>query len=202
MSLTRKLLESLGLESDKISTIIEAHAETVDALKEKAEKYKADAEKAATFEAEIAKIKAENESLKAGDDWKKKFDELNSEFEGYKTEQANKALEVEKSKAYKALLREAGISEKAVDIIIKGVDMKGIELEDGKIKDSDKLSESFKTEYKDFITQTNISGANTTVPPANNPPKTFTYEDISKMSRDEINANWSAISKSLSNKGE
>ena len=45
MALTRKMLKAMGIEDEKIDQIIEAHSETVDALKEQRDQYKADAEK-------------------------------------------------------------------------------------------------------------------------------------------------------------
>ena len=45
MSLTRKFLKAMGIEDEKVDQIIEAHSETVDALKEERDGYKADAEK-------------------------------------------------------------------------------------------------------------------------------------------------------------
>ena len=40
MSLTRKMLKAMGIEDEKIDQIIEAHTETVDALKEQRDGYK------------------------------------------------------------------------------------------------------------------------------------------------------------------
>lgn len=62
MSLSRKLLESLGLEADKVSTIIEAHAETVEALKAQIATYKTDAEQKAATEAELITAKRNSRS--------------------------------------------------------------------------------------------------------------------------------------------
>ena len=45
MALTRKFLLALGIEDSKIESIIDAHSETVDALKKERDDYKAQAEK-------------------------------------------------------------------------------------------------------------------------------------------------------------
>ena len=42
MALTRKLLRSLGIDDEKIETIIDAHGETVEALKKELADYKAE----------------------------------------------------------------------------------------------------------------------------------------------------------------
>lgn len=40
MPLTRKMLKAMGIEEDKIEQIIEAHADTVDALRDERDGYK------------------------------------------------------------------------------------------------------------------------------------------------------------------
>lgn len=61
MALTRKFLKALGIEDDKIEQIVEAHAETVDALKDERDSYKAKAEEAAETQKELDTMKAEKQ---------------------------------------------------------------------------------------------------------------------------------------------
>ena len=68
--------------------------------------------------------------------------------------------------------------------------------ENGKIKDESKYVDSVKTEWADFIVSTNTKGADTATPPTNS-KKSFSREDIDKMSPDEINKNWETIKNSL-----
>lgn len=200
MALTRKLLESLGIESDKVSTIIDAHAETVDALKGQIETFKADAEKLKAVEKELATANTELESLKAtGGDWQKKYEKEHSDFEAFKTEQSAKETKSAKESAYRELLKKAGVSDKRFDSILKVTDLSKSELKDGKFNDEDKLIEGIKTEWSDFVTNTTVSGAKTITPPANAIQRKYTQQEISQMSRDEINKNWDAISASLKN---
>lgn len=198
MSLSRKLLESLGLESDKVSTIIEAHAETVDGLKKEIEKYKASNEALESTTKELEAVKSELATLKAdGGDWQKKYEQEKADFEAYKNDrEAKDTLEAKKS-AYESLLKETGVSEKSISKIIKLTDFSELELdEEGKLKDIDKAQESIKSEWGEFIKQNSTQGANTTVPPVNN-ATTFTAEEIAKMTPDEINKNWDAIKTSM-----
>lgn len=198
MSLTRKLLESLGLEADKVSTIIEAHAETVDALKGQIETYKADAEKYASADKELNTLQTELETLKAtGGDWQSKYEAEHKAYEDYKASVDAKETMNTKVNAFKQLLRDTGVSEKRLDSIVKVTDISKYELEDGKIKDADTLAESIKSEWADFITTTETSGANTQTPPANNGSTRFTHEEIAKMSPEEINKNWDTIKLSM-----
>ena len=57
MALTRKFLSALGIEADKVDEIINAHAETVNALKEERDNYKADAEKLPAVQKELDELK-------------------------------------------------------------------------------------------------------------------------------------------------
>ena len=58
MALTRKLLKGMGLTDEQVDTIIEAHTDTVDGLKEDINKYKGDAEKLPTVQKELDDLKA------------------------------------------------------------------------------------------------------------------------------------------------
>jgi len=200
MSLSRRLLESMNLDADKISTIIEAHAETVDSLKAQISTYKEKADKYDSTSAELDKAKSELEGLKAsGGDWQKKFEAEHNEFEAFKAEQSAKDLKMQKESAYRTLLKESGISEKRLDSILRLTDLSSIEIEDGKIKDSEKVTENIKNEWSDFITSPSVQIPATQTPPANNPLKKYSHEEIAKMTPDEINANWDSIKESMSN---
>lgn len=175
MSLTRKLLTAMGIDSEKIDEIINAHSETVTALKEEckaakedAAKYKEDAEKLPNIQKELDKLK-EAAAKQEPDKYKLKYEELKKEYETYKSEQEEKETFSKKSEAYKALLKEAGIAEKRINAVLKVSDVKGVELdEEGKIKNADKLKESVKSEWADFVVTTGEKGADTSTPPEGN----------------------------------
>ena len=81
MSLTRKLLESMGLDADKITSIIDAHVETVDALKEKNATQETKLKELSEKEAQYLETKKELEKLKAnGGDWQKKYEDEHNAF--------------------------------------------------------------------------------------------------------------------------
>lgn len=167
MALTRKFLRALGIEDDKIDQIIDAHTETVDGLKEALEKAQADADKLPDIQKQLETAQADLDAAKK-DSYKVKYEALKEDFEGYKEEQAKKETRAAKETAYRAFLREAGISEKRLDTVIRCSDVDGIELtEKGAIKGADRLRESVMAEWSDFIVETHIEGANTPNPPAN-----------------------------------
>ena len=64
MSLTRKFLSAMGIEQEKIDQIIEAHTETVDALKADRDKYKEQAGELVGLKDELDKAKADYEKMK------------------------------------------------------------------------------------------------------------------------------------------
>lgn len=175
MALTRKFLSALGIESDKIDEIIEAHADTVDGLKEErdkikaeAEKYKADAEKLPQVQKELEEFKDEggnNPFETRYNALKEDYDKLKAEFDGFKSETEAKATHQAKESAYRNLLKEAGVSEKRIDSVLKVSDLDSIELDkEGKIKDADNVKKSVKEEWADFIQKEHQEGATTPTP--------------------------------------
>ncbi len=158
MALTRKMLKGLGIGEDQIDTIIEAHTETVDALKKERDKYKESAE-------QLPDIKNELDSLK-NDGFEKKYNDIKAEYDNYKQAQTEKEAKAAKETAYKELLKSAGVSEKRIGTILKVTDLKEVSLDkDGKIKDSDKVTSKIKEEWADFIVKEGQHGADTKTPP-------------------------------------
>ena len=127
---------------------------------------------------------------------KQKFDTLNQQFDTYKHDHTKKETHNAKKSAYRELLKSAGVSENRIDTVLRVSKVDDVELDDsGKIKGADKLTDSIKTEWADFISQ-----GNGYVPPAGTSTKTFSPDDIRKMTPAEINKNFDAIKASL--KGE
>ena len=178
MALTRKFLSALGIDAEKVDEIIMAHTEVTDALKEERDKYKADAE-------QLPEVKKELETLKAkaeGEDpYKEKYEKLKKEHEDYKKDVETKATTAKKESAYRSILKEIGIPDKRIDTVIKA-SRDGVEKlefdEEGKVKDGDKVKESLKTEWADFIPTKETKGVNTATPPSNSGKTTMTREQI------------------------
>lgn len=182
MAFTRKMLKAMGVEEEKIDQIMDAHVEVVDALKADRDTYKENAEKLTAVQKELDALKAKGE-----DGYKEKYEKEHQALEDFKKDVAAKETKAAKSKAYRELLREAGVSDKRFDSIIKLTDLDGIELDsDGKIKDADKHAETIKTEWADFIVSTETKGAKTATPPQNNGGKTtMTRAEIMAIKDDD-----------------
>lgn len=168
MSLTRKMLSAMGIEPEKIDEIILAHTETVSALKEQIETLKADAGKLPDVEKKLADAEQKIKDADAAG-WEKKYTDLKSEYDVYKTDIETKAAKTAKETAYKKLLMDAGVSEKRVGAVLKVTDLGSVKMnEDGSIQDADKITESVKTEWADFIETKQSRGAEVAQPPSNN----------------------------------
>ena len=179
MALKRSFLTAMGIEADKVDEIINAHMETVeglkaerDSLKEKADKYDAEKKKAEDL---AQKVK----DLEGKDDYKEKYDALKGEFDSYKSNIENEKTTASKTKAYKDMLKEVGISEKRIDSIIKVSDLSGIKIaEDGTIEGVEDLKKKAADEWADFIEKSATKGADVKKPPVNAGTGAKTKEDI------------------------
>jgi hypothetical protein len=177
MALTRKFLSALGIDDVKIDEIIQAHTDTVNGLKDEIEKYKADAEKLPAVTKERDDLKKASEETDGKNPYKVKYDALKEDFAKFKQDIEAKESKAKKDSAYKALLKEAGVSEKRIDAILRVSDVDALELEaDGQVKNHDDMVKSIKSEWSDFIVSEGKGGANTATPPAGN-GKTFKSKD-------------------------
>ena len=178
MALTRKFLSALGIEEAKIDEIISAHADTVNALKEQRDGYKADADKLPAVQKaldDFPTVQAAFDALKG------KYETKTQELDDYKRGVEAKELKRSKSAAYKQVLKELKASHIDASLKASQSELEKIELdENGKIKDVDKLKESIKKEWADFIVEEGQQGANTATPPANEGSK-LSKEDIMKI---------------------
>ena len=183
MSLSRKMLKAMGIEDEKIDQIIEAHSETVNALKDEIAENKDAADKLTNVQKELDKLKAsvkEAEEKNGKDPYKVKYEAIKEEYEEYKKGITEKETKAEKEKLYTDLLKATGVSEKRIAAILKVTDLDGVEIDEGKIKNSKDLEKTIKEEWADFITKTEEKGANVSNPPKGG-EKTMTKDEIMKI---------------------
>ncbi len=188
MALTRRLLKSMGIEDEKIDQIIEAHTETVDALKEDRDKYKDDSAKLTKVQKELDEIKAqqeENGGNSSDSAYKVKYEAIKEEFNSYKKEVETQKTKSQKEKAFREILKECGVSEKRIDSVVKvsGEAIDKMELdENGVVKGKDEISKAVTEEWSDFIVKTSTQGAATANPPASTGTSAMTKEQIMAIS--------------------
>ena len=162
MSLTRKMLKAMGIEEEKIDQIIEAHSETVDALKKDRDTYKENASKLKDVQKELDDLKA-----KGDDGWKEKHDKVKKEYEEYKSDIESKQTKEAKEKATRAYFESAGITGKNLEIAIRGSrsEIDGLEMDGEKIKDTASLKALVDGDFASLVATTTTKGASTATPP-------------------------------------
>ena len=199
MAMPRSFLEELGIEEDKIAKIVQANADSLEYVTSERDKLrgqledlqkqishnKATNDKVAALEAEIATLKAAADKAGTVDyeqkynDLKAQSDSLQAEYDQFKADVEAKETTAKKREAYKGLLKEAGVSDRRMDAVLKVADIDKIEFnKDGSVRESDKLVESIKTEWSDFIEHEGTQGAETITPPTNNGGAAQTKEQI------------------------
>ena len=180
MGFSRKMLKAMGIEEEKIDQIIDAHSETVDALKAERDGFKEDAAKLAAVQKELDELKA-----KGDDGYKAKYEAEKAAHDALKADIAAKETKKAKTDAYRELLKGANIDEKRIATILRAEapTIDKIELDaDGKIKNAEQYTESIKSDWADFVVTQSAKGTNTATPPANGgAASTKTKEDILKI---------------------
>lgn len=180
MSLSRKFLKAMGITEEQADQIIDAHTDTVNALKDEMAEYKAKADELTAVQKELNQLKEAAEKGEK-DPYKVKYEALKEDFEAYKKDIKDKETKANKEKLYSELLKEAGVSEKRIAAVLKVSDLESVEIDEkGKIKDAKKLTEAIKEEWADFITKTEEKGADVSTPPGST-GKTTTKDEIMQI---------------------
>ena len=178
MTLTRKMLKAMGIEDEKIDQIIEAHAETVDALKDKLSKAEADA-------AKLTEVEKELKDAKATDNYKEKYEAERKAFEAYKSEQTAKEQRAAKEAAARTYFESKGITGNNLEIAMKGAkdEIASLELDGENIKDNKALADLVSGTYSGLVVTAQKKGVDVAKPPANNGGAVKSRDEI--YARDE-----------------
>lgn len=109
------------------------------------------------------------------------YKDLKKAFDDYKEEQEGKESRAAKERAVRAYYEKKGITGKSLEIAMRGSteEIAAIEMDGNAIKDTSTLDELVNGTFSGLITTTEIRGANTPNPPANN-NKATTKEEIYK----------------------
>ena len=175
----RKIFEGAEIEvpKDVLGQICDLHTSSMDGLPETIKELKGKL-KVAEQERDAAKAKVPVDGEKTIS--KAEYDKLKGEFDKYKTDVQEKETHNKKVEAYKAILKDANLSEKGIEKAVKYADWDKIELgEDGKLKGANDHIKAVREEWAEYVTTTTTTGAKTSTPPANNGGKTGkTKEEI------------------------
>ena len=183
MALTRKMLKGMGLTEEQVDTIVEAHTETVDGLKDQLKTAKEKADQLDDVQKELNALKA-----KGGEDYKAKYEAEKKAFADYKADQTAKETQAAKEKAASAYFEGKNITGKNLVIAMRAAqsEIKAMELgEDGKPKNTTALDALVGGELASLVVKTSQRGANPANPPENNGGAIKSRADVYK--RDENN---------------
>nr|DAJ24786.1 MAG TPA: minor structural protein [Caudoviricetes sp.] len=161
----RKILENAETSNDdKAKAILDALHEETDALRDEL-----DTEKNARVAAEKERDAANSGKQTA-----------EQALTDYKDQQTKKDAHAAKESKFREQLKAAGVLEKYFDRIVRlsGEDIDKMELDSkGNVKNADKLAESLKNDWSDYVGSTTTKGAQVDNPPANTGSK-MTKEQI------------------------
>ena len=166
MAISRKFLEGMGLEEKQVESIIEANAASIEGIKADRDKYKEQAQRVPDLQRQLEEAKAASDDS----EWEQKYQDEHQAFEDFKVQVATEKAEADKAQAYRGMLMAAGIDPKRIDAIMRVTDLSQVEMEDGKLKDTEKLQESAKQEWSDFVVKSNTQGSNPATPPTKPSP--------------------------------
>ena len=163
MALTRKLLKGMGLTDEQVDTIIEAHTDTVDGLKDQISTYKADAEKLPGVQKELDDLKKDS----SGNDYKAKYEKEHKDFQAYKDGITAKETAAAKEKAARAYFQGKGIPAESMALVIRGAkaEIDGLTLDGETIKDTAALDGLLSGDYKGLVGKVKKNGTQTQTPP-------------------------------------
>lgn len=176
MALTRKMLKGMGLTEEQVDTIVEAHTETVDGLKDQLKTAKEKADQLDAVQRELDGLKA-----KGGDDWKSKYEAEKQAFADYKADVTAKEAQAAKETAASAYFEGKKITGKNLAIAMRAArdEIKALELDaDGKPKDTATLDALVGGELASLVVKTSERGANPANPPKNEGGAPKTRADV------------------------
>lgn len=165
MGLTRKYLKGMNLTDEQVDSIIEAHLDSVNALKAEAEKFKGDSEKLAEVQKELDTLKA-----KGDDGYKEKFEKAQKELDDFKADVTAKETKAKTEKAVREYYESKNIKGKSLDIAMRGSagEIASAKLDaNGKLTDTKALDDLVSGMFSGLVSQTETTGARTETPPAN-----------------------------------
>lgn len=191
MSFKRSDLVALGIEPEKIQTLIDWHSETVKALQAKIAENEDSTNKLAEVQAELEQVKKDlstaNKAIETAnkEDYKGKYETATAELESLKNVYAAKEAATAKKAILKEELKKAGYSDRATNLIIRNGFAEDVEIgEDGKATNLETVIQSIQSDsdFSGFTPEVQETSHHPANPPANaGGKKSLTWDDIDKI---------------------
>lgn len=188
MSFKRSDLAALGIEPEKIQTLIDWHMDTVKGLQAEIDRSKDNADKLTEVQAELEQVKkdlsAANKTIETAqkEDYKGKYETATKELETLKNDVAAKESATAKQSALKEELKKAAYSDRAINLIIRNGFANSVEIgEDGKATNLEAVIKSIQSDndFSGFTPQVENTSHHPANPPANTGgTKALTKEEI------------------------
>lgn len=143
--------------------LVALHRSVTDPLKDELAEAKASADKLPDVQKELDKLKQDTANQT---EYEKKYNEEHAKLEKLEAQVARDNDHRTKSGLYKKLLTSAGVSDKRHDTILKVTDLDKLSVKDGKLENEDKLLESIKSEWADFVVTSEEKHQDPETPPS------------------------------------
>ena len=177
MTLTRKLLKSMGLAAAQVDEIIAAHVDSVDAVKASA------AAESTALAQELATAK----SAAAAE-----LSALQSRFDAFRAQ----TLRAQKAALLTDALVAAGANPAAAPLMAGSVDLDALEMADGALTRTDETVSDLRARWSDLFARESVQPL-PALDPHHAAPAVLTRRDVEAMSMEDINRHWSAVSTAL-----
>lgn len=157
MSLTRSFLKSLGLEEDKVTSIIEAHSETVTGLKQQITDLESRYHGAKQLADRLPDVQKELDSLKK-DDFKSKYEAEKTAHDALRESVNREKLRTAKEKAVRNFYEGRNIRGSNLNIALRGTSLDELELDDaGALKDTAPLEALVEGDFRSLVSRRTVS---------------------------------------------
>lgn len=146
MDFSRQWLAGLGIDPDKVDTIVKAHGAIVGSILDERDKLQQEVNEAAELQKQLEVLQSEKNDLQ------KQYDDEHKAFEDFKAEAATEGVKRAKSAVYRDALRKANIPEQVVDDLLKIAPVDSVNLgEDGKPTNMGDIEKGIKDKFSAYI---------------------------------------------------
>ena len=194
MSLTRKQLKDLQLDEAAIEEIFAAHVSTIEGLRAERDAALEAAARAEELALERDGLRARVEELTAS---LQAQGEAQAAFEEYLAQENAQRVREAKEAALRTALEDEGCNRYAVELILRQIDLDKAVLSGDSVVNAGELIAPLREQYAPFFAKPARIPTPAVEPPVS-PEGALDIGDVSRMTVEEINRNWSAVRSALS----